>query len=1203
MATTRSTRPAQAFKIHRVFPIRIHSAITEGPNLFGSPSTPESQGAESIPEELPAEKSDVQQDSNQEEDPLPDPPKVSTSQLLQTTHPTGGRFVSNTFSYVDNNSDPPSAISNAPPSSAAETAPPRTDQKVYKCEEEPIHIPGAIQGFGALIAIREDEHGRFLVRVVSENSQSVTGLQPEALFELRCFTDLLIQSDKKEFTTRFRGLKSRERGLRTNPDVFSLSLTSLLGAPLACFIAMHLVDESNLVICEFELKKDVFNPRHPPEDGLPEHPIQVIDSQATEEEWLLSTKTKSKPLHAVQVARETSRQIGSMELFHVLCEIQNQLAAAVTLPEIMDIIVGLVYELTSFHRVMVYQFDETAAGQVVSEIVDARASTDIYRGLHFPASDIPKQARDLYMINKIRVLYDRDQLTARLVCRTKEDAAIPLDLKHSYLRAMSPIHIKYLENMGVRASMSISLTVDNKLWGLISCHSYGNGMRVSLPVRELCRALGDLASTNIEKLIYSNRIKARKPLSSSPPKRSPSAYIAASSGDLLNMFGADFGFLAIKGEARTIGKLFAYNEAIVLLQYIRQKAFKSIYSSQSVTKDCKDIHYPPGFSVISGMLVIPLALSGSDFLIFFRKGQTMEVQWAGNPYEKKKSVGPYLQPRASFRRWSEHVSGRSREWTEDQVESAAVLSTLYGRFIEVWRQKEAIVQKNRMTRLLIRNAGHEVRTPLNSIINYLEVALEEVLDERARQHLQRSLQASKSLVFQVNDLLNLTEAEDSDFSVHEDNVDLKSMIVEVIASFKDGSTRKGLNVQLEEDQNVPTIVRCDPSMLRQVISNLLANAIEHSMGGNVSVGLQHISTTESNTLVEMYFQDDGQGMSESELDSLFQEFEQVLDDEENQATGLYEEGNARELVALGLGLAMTARFVRLNCGQISIASERNQGTRVSVKIPFRKARAEVTKNPAGTDSETSLPTPPLLTPDSNFAMQMPTPGVLERAHSLDTILPIRSSLGQSIRDYALTPGPESLASVAQAVAMTTAPTFNPSTGRFPFPSIGPSYSRVHILIAEDNPLNSRLLDTRLTRRGHEVKVTVDGLACAEAFKANPDAYDVILMDLQMPLADGKASTKLIRAHETESNPPISPQVKSYGRIPIIAVSASLSEQSCAEYVESGFDGWILKPIDFTRLEAILAAIQDENIRRNLIYPTSRWEEGGWFKFKSDGSKC
>lgn len=719
----------------------------------------------------------------------------------------------------------------------------------------------------------------------------------------------------------------------------------------------------------------------------------------------------------------------------------------------------------------------------------------VYRGLHFPASDIPKQARDLYLINKIRVLYDRDQKTARLVCRTMEDAATPLDLKHSYLRAMSPIHIKYLENMGVRASMSISLTVDNKLWGLISCHSYGSGMRVSLPVRELCRALGDLASTNIEKLLYATRIKARRPLASSPPKNSPSAYIAASSGDLLNMFGADFGFLAIKGEARTIGKLFAYNEAIVLLQYIRKRAFTEIFFTQSIMKDCPDIKYAPGSgnATIAGMLVIPLALSGSDFLIFFRKGQTMEVQWAGNPYEKKKSVGPYLQPRASFRRWSEHVSGRSREWTEDQVESAIVLSTLYGRFIEVWRQKEAIVQRNRMTRLLIRNAGHEVRTPLNSIINYLEVALEEVLDERARAHLTRSLAASKSLVFQVNDLLNLTEAEESEITVNEDNVDLKSMIVEVISSLHESSARHGLTITIDDDADVPTVVRCDPSTMRQVISNLLANAIEHSSAGHVTVGLKYMNSTEANTLVEMYVQDDGRGMSETQLDGLFQEFEQVLDDDENQASGIYEEADSKDLVALGLGLATTARFVRLNCGQISISSEPDKGTKVSVKIPFRKARPDFTKT-NGNDKENSLPTPPLLSPDS-MHNRMNLPGILERSHS-DIVLPIRSPMGKA-PGYALTPGPDSLASVAQAVAMTTGTTFDHTGGNYPFPPIGTTYARVNVLIAEDNPLNSRLLETRLTRRGHDVKVTVDGRGCANVFQANPDTYDVILMDLQV----------------------------------------------------------------------------------------------------------
>jgi len=256
----------------------------------------------------------------------------------------------------------------------------------------------------------------------------------------------------------------------------------------------------------------------------------------------------------------------------------------------------------------------------------------------------------------------------------------------------------------------------------------------------------------------------------------------------------------------------------------------------------------------------------------------------------------------------------------------------------------------------------------------------------------------------------------------------------------------------------------------------------------------------------MYFQDDGRGMSETELDSLFQEFEQILDDEENQATGLYQEGSSCGFVALGLGLAITARFVRLNCGQITIASEKNKGTRVSVKIPFRKARPEPIRRPTD-KSRASLPTPPLLTPDSapRVHPMNTTPGLLERSISLDNILPIRHPMN-SHRDYSLTPGPESLASVAQAVAMTTAPTFDPSTGRFPFPTVNPAYSRVSILIAEDNPLNSRLLETRLIRRGHVVKVTVDGQACAETFKTSPDGYDVILMDLQVCIFQTQART-------------------------------------------------------------------------------------------------
>lgn len=273
------------------------------------------------------------------------------------------------------------------------------------------------------------------------------------------------------------------------------------------------------------------------------------------------------------------------------------------------------------------------------------------------------------MINTIRILYNRQQETARLVCRTFDDARVPLDLKHSYLRAMSPVHLKYLANMGVQASMSISLIINSQLWGLISCHNYGSGSGISvpLPIREVCRGLGSIASSNIQRVLLLTRIAARRPLVNAPPAASPFLYITSSTADLLNMFGADFGFLVINGEARTIGKLHAYQEAIVLLHHIRQHARGTVWYSHAITQDFPSLSRAATFLIISGMLVVPLSMSGTDHLVFFRKGQIKQIEWAGNPYEKNFGAGDeYLEPRNSFKRWSERVIGTSREWTEDE---------------------------------------------------------------------------------------------------------------------------------------------------------------------------------------------------------------------------------------------------------------------------------------------------------------------------------------------------------------------------------------------------------------------------------------------------------------------------------------------------------------------------------------------------------
>ncbi|TVY20684.1 Cyanobacterial phytochrome B [Lachnellula arida] len=1084
-------------KIERVFPIRLQ--VPSRP-MNTAPPSPSPSPSQETPFKPPT---DSPKPAPREESRPIGPPNISTVPPAQTTETVGDYHVTSRFGYFSNGPESKSALKTT------------ATEQVYRCEDEPIHTPGAIQRFGALVAIRESPDGIFLVRLVSENAESITGLRPQALFELRCWTDLLVGPDKKEFVKKARLSRSwtPEDDSRTNPGVFTMSLTSLLGAPKPLFCAVHFNVASDLIIVEFEARNDVFQSAEP---VFPDRPISATNNKIPEEMRHPRT-TKSKSL---RLDRENGRQLGSMELFHILCEIQAQMAKADSLASLLDIAVDLVQELTSFHRVMIYRFDETNAGNVVAEYFHPRATTDSYLNLHFPASDIPPQARELYVINKIRILYNREEDTARLMCRTLEDAKNPLDMKHSYLRAMSPIHIKYLRNMGVMATMSISLMVDNKLWGLISCHNYGAGLRVSLPVRELCRSIGEVCSTHIERLLNAARVRVRRPLSAATQKTSPNAFIAASFPDLLNMFDADLGFLAIRGEARTIGKIHAYSEAIALLQYIRQRSFTEIFASQNVTKDCPDIIYEPGIAVLVGMLVIPLAPNGTDFIVFFRKTKEKEIIWAGNPNEKENSgKTAYLEPRSSFARWSQQVTGTSRGWNEDQLDSATTLSTIYGRFIDVWRQKDSIVQRNRLTRLLIKNAGHEVRTPLNSIINYLEVALEGPLDERSRHQLQCSLQASKLLVFAANNLLSLTEAEEIDFKDHEENVDLRRMITDLCKAFKAGGTKRNLE-QLHGDEAIPEYVRCDPTGLRQVLSNLLTNSIEHGSGKLIQIGLRHLSTAESHTLIEIFFQDEGKGLSEKELDSIFQDLEQVLDEDESQPLDGGIGSETQRPTSIGLGLALTARFVRFNSGQISMSSEYGRGSRVSIKIPFRKALSQ--KAPI----DFSLPTSLVGIPSRPFPT---TGGASHRSAHPGTV--------------EISTGPVFTASTDNTPASETSSTtpltsFDQPDSRsptlYPFPKVFVHHPRFHVLIAEDNPLNSRLLEARLTRRGHTMKVTVDGQMCADTFKREPAAYDLILMDLQMPLVDGPASTRLIRAFEKSTHPYLSPAAQSYGRIPIIA---------------------------------------------------------------------
>lgn len=823
----------------------------------------------------------------------------------------------------------------------------RDGETMQRCEDEPIHIPGAVQGFGMLIALEEQTEGRFIVRVVSENSKRMIGYTPKQLFALDSFTDILSEEQADNLLDHVDFIRDDDADVATNgPEVFTMSMRTPHRKTVKMWCAMHINDKnSNLIICEFELEDDPLYPLVPPSDMMtPEIPEDTLNSMPTREEFLESTQNSSKPLRVLRSARKRKGEAAAMEVFNIMSQVQEQLAAAPNLEQFLKVLVGVVKELTGFHRVMIYQFDQNWSGRVVTELVDPRTTKDLYKGLNFPASDIPKQARELYKINKVRMLYDRDQETARLVCRTVEDLETPLDLTYSYLRAMSPIHLKYLSNMGVRSSMSISINAFEELWGLISCHSYGaQGMRVSFPIRKMCRLIGDSASRNIERLSYASRLQARKLINTVPTQNNPSGYIIASSEDLLKLFDADFGLLSIRDETKVLGDIEQTQEALAMLEYLRLRRITNVMTSQDIREDFPDLRYAPGFTVIAGLLLVPLSAGGQDFIVFFRKGQLKEVKWAGNPYEKlvKDGTEGYLEPRKSFKMWSETVVGKCRDWTEEEVETAAVLCLVYGKFIEVWRQKEAALQSSQLTRLLLANSAHEVRTPLNAIINYLEIALEGSLDQETRENLAKSHSASKSLIYVINDLLDLTKTEPGGELTKDEVFDLKSTLIEATDMFKGDARRKNISYEVVDFPGLPAYVIGDQRRVRQAISNVTANAIQNTIEGGVKVEMYLANRQDNHVDIEVSVSDTGAGMNAKKLDALFRELEQVQSVDQHNANDRL--GNSRELPeqshkeegrTLGLGLAVVARIIRNMNGQLRLKSEEKKGSRFIILFPF-----------------------------------------------------------------------------------------------------------------------------------------------------------------------------------------------------------------------------------------------------------------------------
>ena len=773
------------------------------------------------------------------------------------------------------------------------------DLNLTNCDREPIHQPGAIQPHGFFIA---SQGSTLTITHFSENITDLCGLKSENLAGSN-LTNLFPAEKRAEYA---RLLTEGSTG-SVPQYLFTLQLDGQAGAAGPSFDAIAHLSGEHLFL-EFEPK------------------VSERDHSAPELYRLVQSS----------IAR--MRDTTSVESLCQLC-------------------VDQVQQISGFDRVMAYRFDEEWNGQVVAET--KRDDLEPFLGLHYPASDIPRQARELYTRNWLRFIANRDYVPVRIIPEVTSRSQKPLDMSFSVLRSVSPIHIEYLRNMGVSATMSVSLIRDGKLWGLIACHHYAPRY-VPYDVRTACELLGQFMSLslaaaedrekknyreNVEKIIEAMMVNVERTedIASALIDRQP---------DLLALIPSDGTALILNERIVRLGNTPSEEVLRQLSHWVVTQAFQDpLYATDQL-----ESVFGSGLlgSVAAGFLSISLSRSRAHQVFWFRAEQERSVDWAGDPKKnvvKGSDAEVRLSPRGSFSLWKEVVRGRSAPWTGAELEAVRrlreelvselirrteiiVASNTDLRLASVEREKaleaerSARAESERVSRMkddFVATLSHELRTPLNAILGYSQLLKRQShLSTEVGNGVEVIERNAKAQAQMIEDLLDMSRVISGKLRLDLQDTHLPSIVYSALDTVRLTASAKGVHIESLIDPLVNLRTTGDPHRLQQVVWNLLSNAVKFTpRGGKVQVYLQQV-----NSHVELSVSDNGKGIDPAFLPYIFDRFRQA------------ESSTSRIHGGLGLGLSIVRSLVELHGGNVRAYSRgENMGSVFTVSLPVRAIHA------------------------------------------------------------------------------------------------------------------------------------------------------------------------------------------------------------------------------------------------------------------------
>lgn len=379
----------------------------------------------------------------------------------------------------------------------------------------------------------------------------------------------------------------------------------------------------------------------------------------------------------------------------------QSIRGAATIQELCDETARIFRQLAGYDRVMLYRFDEEGHGEVLAERRDARL--DSFLGQRYPASDIPQIARRLYMRNRVRVLVDVEDARVPLEPRVSPLTGEELDMSLCFLRAMSPIHIQYLKNMGVAATLVTSLVVDEKLWGLVSCHHY-SPRSVGYDIRVVCELLSEAVATRIAALESFARVQAELSVHRLEQRMAEAvsrngdwqAALMDGSPSLLQPLRAEGAAILFEGEIRTIGEVPGTQDIREIGRWLDENAQREVFVTASLCEEEPDFERIS--DSVSGLVAAPVSISPGEYLLWFRPAQVRMVTWGGNPF-KPFVVGDSpedLSPRRSFAQWHQQVEGTSEPWLPSEVAAARLIGKTVSDIVLQLRSVQVLIVQDQL---------------------------------------------------------------------------------------------------------------------------------------------------------------------------------------------------------------------------------------------------------------------------------------------------------------------------------------------------------------------------------------------------------------------------------------------------------------------------------------------------------------------------